>query len=406
MKRNSLLLLLIVAAVLAGAAVLKSSRKGGAMPADATGKPVLASLAVNDVASIEISNAENSLTLARQNDQWVLPARFGYPVDFGRIRDLIMKASDLKIGQVMRMDDRQRATLKMTAPTAGSTNSGTLVRFRDTSGKELGGLLVGESRKKRPDQSPAFFGGYPDGQYVSPDGGKTVYLVSEALFGFSPSSRDWFDAELLNIPSAEIQKVTITGTDRDPLTLQRKTDGQGLEVPDLSRKEESDEPLVSAIQSSLSFMRMDDVADPSMDDAATGMDKAIVFEATTTKGEIYKIKVGAIDPASNRYVRIEVALTPEAGMPPPPSEGSSTNQAAIVATNAAPDATAAQSERKALDDKVAALNQKMGKWTYLLASYKATPFTHSRKDLVHKKTEPKDEEQKQEEKDTKKRKKK
>jgi len=394
MKRNSLLLLLVVAVVLVGAAVLKSSRKTGGTPADVTGKPVLAGLPINDVASVEISGPESSLTVSRQNDQWVVPARFGYPIDFNRIRDVLIKAADLKVGQVMKMDDKQRAVLKLTPPAAGSTNSGTLVRFRDSAGKELASLLVGDSRKKKPDQSPAFFGGYPDGQYVSPDGGKTVYLVSEALFGFSSSARDWFDAELLNIPSTEIQKATITGTDRDPLTLHRKPDGQGLEVPDLSRKEEANEPQVSALQSSLSFLRMDDVADPSLDDAATGMDKPVVFEVTSTRGEIYRIKVGATDPASNRYVRIEVALTPEAGIPPPPPPGTATNETAVAATNAAPGAAAAQSERKALEEKVAALNTRFGKWTYLLASYKATPFTHSRKDLVQKKTEPKDEEEK------------
>ncbi|OGV62765.1 MAG: hypothetical protein A2498_03405 [Lentisphaerae bacterium RIFOXYC12_FULL_60_16] len=380
MKGKQLAILSAIALVLVIAAFTRS--RPPASSARLTGSMVFDNLPVNDVASIAIEGPGGSFTLVREDDQWKLPRVYGYPADFNRIRDTLLQIKDLKIGQFVNLNDTQRQEIRMVPPAEGVANPGTRISLKDKQGKELASLLAGESRMKRPEGSEGFFGGYPDGQYVSPDAGQTVYVVAEALRTLTDTEQDWMDADLLNIPAHEIASITIsTPGSKTPLNIVRKTDGQGFEVPNISAKEELDEPLLSAMESCLSFLRLDGVADPAMPDSETGMDKPVVFEATLNSGELYKIRVGATDPASNRYVRIEVALTPTAGQP-------STNAPAATSDVGTNQLQSAFNQREALETKTADLNRKFGPWTYKLAAHKVEALSYTRDKVVRPKSPP------------------
>ena len=377
MKGKNLLILVVAALVLIGLAML-SSRDSSKSSPSAIGKLVLPNLPLNEVERVVVSTPTEAITLAKVDDTWVTPSRFGYPADFQKIKDAVLKLSELKIGQVMRLTDSQKAAMKIAAPASGSTNSGTLVEMFDAKGKKLASLLLGGSHQSKPRGGPEFggYGGYPDGQYLSPDGGKSVYLVAGALDSFSPKTRDWLDTEVLNVNSSDIGDITITGPDGKGLRLARK-DGAKLEAEGLAPDEETDASKLYSVESALSYLRFSDVADPALTDAETGLDKPAVFQASTSKGQVYTVKVGSSPTNSaDRYVRFEVALKPAA-----------TNQPAADAggTNAA-------AARKQLEEETQALGAKIGKWTYLVESYKADAMLTKRDSVVKKKEPPKVEE--------------
>jgi len=380
MKRNNLLILAIAALILVILAFIKNSKSSENKTALLISKKIFPEFPVNDITAIEISDANNSLQVQKKDNEWCIPSRFNYPVEFAKVRDILLKVSEMKIGQTVKLSEKQLSSLKLVKPATGVTNAGTFVRFIDSRGNQAASLLIGETRKKQMEGADnIFFGGYPDGQYISSDEGKNAYLISEPLFGFTPNAKEWFDAELLNIPSTEISEITITRSGKQDVTLKQNENGK-MVVDGISKREETDDSKTSSTQSSLSFFRMDDIADPSLSDEETGMNNPIVFEAKTKKGEIYRVKIGKVNAESNYYVRLAMDLTPEAGLPPPQPPQSSTN--ATEETTNTQSQAAQKSERDDLEQKMTAFNNKCGRWTYLIASYKVAPMMYKRDDLV------------------------
>src|SRR5205814_10142929 len=109
------------------AASYQSSGEGGA------GKKLLPDLPINDVARIAIKQGTNELNLARQDDNWTVRERYGYPANFQEIGDLLRKMWDLKIVQTEQIGPSQLTRLELTE--SAGTNSGTLLEFKDKSDK-------------------------------------------------------------------------------------------------------------------------------------------------------------------------------------------------------------------------------------------------------------------------------
>jgi hypothetical protein len=385
MKGRNLVLLAVVFAILAGLALLTSKRKQQPLP-DQIGRPVFPDLAVNDIARIAVQSAQGRTAVARSKEVWVVPERYNYPADFARVKEWLMKLADLKVGQVVRADDRQRAELKLLPPAkaAGGTNAATVVELFAEGDRKLASLLVGASHSRKAAGQAAAFGeggGYPDGSYVSPDGGQSVYLVGELLDGIPSGAKEWMEPELLSVQAADVARVSVTGPDRPELTLARNEASNQLELPGLSPKEEMDTSKLYGIESALSYLRFEDVADPTRTDEQLGMDSPTLFTLETKKGEVYTVKIGGVDPqTSNRYVNLSVTLKEPAAQPAP---GTGTvNEAAEKAK---------ATEREELKKKVRDVNARVSAWTYLLAAYKTDSMTVARAALVKPKEEKKEE---------------
>jgi hypothetical protein len=401
MKGKTLLILVVLAVVLVGLAVLTSRREASSTPA-AAGKLALPDLPVNDVRKIVLTDGASTATVARVNDVWVSADKYGYPADFEKVRAALLKLSEMKVGQVMKIDEDQRARLKMAPPAPGAAagTAGTLVELRGENDLIVGSLLLGATRTRKASGGPmAPQGGFPDGQYVSPDQGRTVYLVADVLDDLSVSPKQWLNTELTSVTVSDVDSVTIQHPDEAPLALIRPEDGADLQVQGLSKKEETDSSKTYGVASALSYLRLDDVADPALTNEALGFDKPVVYTATTKKGEVFTVTLGASPQGdSGRYARIAVALSPRepktvtAGADKPA-------EAAGADTNAVAQAEAAkkaEDERKLLEEQTAELNARLSPWTYIIASYKADAMAHKRDSLVKakekekKKTEEKD----------------
>lgn len=150
MKAKNLIILGASAAVLVAVAV-RFSRETPDAAAERVGQPVFPDLPVNDVEQVVITTPEGTATVARAADTWAVPARFGYPADFEKIRGLLLKLSRLKIGQVVTVGDAQKASLKMVAP-GGGANAGTSIDLLGAGGKQIASLLIGAEHRRTPDR--------------------------------------------------------------------------------------------------------------------------------------------------------------------------------------------------------------------------------------------------------------
>ena len=320
MNSKSLFTLLGVAVVLGGAAYFMQR---GSRPAAAklNGKAILPGLRVADVARVEAGK----LTLAASADGWKVESLHGYPADREKIAENLMKLAELKVGQVAR---------------GRKLGAETKVALKDASGKELATLALGDKHMKKPTGQAAMYGGgYSDGRYVA-FGGETV-LVKDTLDAFDGEVRSWCNTRIASIPSTDVQAVSFKhGAEVVELT---KGTNSVWTLKGLTDKEELDTSKTYSLDSALSYLDFNAVADPKLTEAELGF----------ATGYVYTVSV---------------------------KDGSNTVTRVATVGNKVKDGTDRYFK---LDD---------GKWIFTISSYSAENMMKTRKDLVKAKEEPKKDE--------------
>lgn len=372
MKKSSLMLLLVAAVVLIALSVFTS--KSRRPPLGASGQKVFQQLAINNIERVVVTSADKRIALTMQGDRWVCTNAFNYPIQFDKFKKAILKLDELK-GQIVIADASRRDALKMNLPSSGKNKDtlGTLVEMLAADGKPVATLLLGEQRMRKPKGGgpEGSFGGYPDGRYLSPDGGNTVYLVGETMDDFAADEKSWLDTELTSLYSSDVATIAIRHPGQPETRLSKPAGKTIFEVEGLAADEETDDVKASSAAGALSYLRFDDVASPTLTDAQTGMNEPTVFEIVATNGEVYAASLGASTNSGGsdaRYLRLKVSLPPAIGV-----DAANTN-----AVNA----------RKEQEKKVADLNARFAGWTYVITSYKADSMTVKRDAIVRKKAKP------------------
>jgi hypothetical protein len=346
MTNKKLLMLASAAVALGVTAYVTSSGRKVKTPA-LNGRSVVEAFNAADVAKVEISG-KDKLTLVAGDKGWTVASCHGYPADVAKIRENILKLTDLKVGQVAR-------GRKIASPVK--------VALYGADGGNLASLELGDQRMSRPRGQAAQFGGggYPDGRYVKY--GEHVVLVKDALDAFDGDFRKWVDTRICEVPSADVVKVSYA-KGGEKAELERKDSTWTMKG--LSAEEELDSSKTYSLDSALSYLDMNGVADPSLTEAAAGFTTGSVYTVTLKDGKSYTAKVGNAS-GSDRYFKVSASFAP-------------------VGTNAV--------ENAALEKSVKEFNERTARWTYLISSYSADSMSKTRKDLVKAKEEPKEEKKK------------
>jgi hypothetical protein len=390
MKGKNLLILLVVTAVLIAVAIF-SSREKTLPSASVIGKKLLPDLDVNEITTVCVRSTSETATLKRTEDGWVSVESYNYPVDFDKLRKALLSLADIKIGQAVNVDDAMRDELRMHPPHGGDKPAGTLVELQGKGGA-LASVLLGEERQSRPaDNAGPYGGSYPEGQYVSTDAGKTVFLLAKSLNDFSTDRKQWMDTDLLNVGQYDLAKIVLADAEGKKLVISRPDDGGALTIEGMADTEEAESSKVTSISSALSWLRFDDVADPALTDEELGFNRPAVATYETKKGEIYTVRIGG-SPAdtTDRYIRLAAAFVP----PDEPEEKPTDTEDEDAAKKHQDELKKKAEEREKLAEKIAAFNKRCEGWTYIVASSKAANLTATRKDAVKPK-EKKEEEKKE-----------
>ena len=381
MKGKNLLILVIVAGVLVGLAVMTSRKQPVSEPPEVVGEALLPDLPLNDVQAIVVTSADREARVEKAEDAWVCRNKFDYPADFKKIKDALVRLSELKIGQVVTASEGQRGELDLLPPDTDAEGAGTRLELLGRNGAKLACLMIGAAHERKSDAGPRGRGGYPDGKYVAPCGSGDVYLIGDLLYDISADPADWIDKQILNVPSADVRKAVVTDRDGESFTLV-KQDNQ-MVLTDLDADHEMDSSKLYNIRSAFSYLRMSDVADPALSDAEMGLDAPAHFELHDADGRIYTALIGSEQADGDRhYARFSVALAPDAGAATQGDAG-----AAEGDDDAEQDEDAAPT-REELEEEIRELNARLQKWTYLVASSKAEAWSPERSSLVKEKEKP------------------
>ena len=303
MNARFVAVLVVLLVALGGGALLVRQQSGADRPADAAslGQPLLKGLQAADIASIVIREPKVTLTIAKKDDRWTLAERGGFPADFDRVRDFVLKAIAAKIGQSEAIGEQDRARLKLDA-------GGTAIEFLGADGKPLARLTAGSKYFKTAPENPAKAIG--DGRYVAlPGDEKRVYVIADPLTQASTKTADWISRT--GIAAEKVASLEVRDAAGAAWKVERSGDNADWKLAGAKGDEKLDITRANAAAYTFGQIELADVTPLEMKSEDAGLDKPSVVTAVTLDGLTYVLKVGKTE-GNNVYASITVTGEPKA----------------------------------------------------------------------------------------------
>ncbi|HEX7968661.1 MAG TPA: DUF4340 domain-containing protein [Stellaceae bacterium] len=336
MKSKGLIGLLIATAAAVVLAVLLSSGSGVPAVDPQSGKAVLPDLAkhLDSIARVTLVRGESKTTLLRQDKDWVVEEKGGYPADTDKVRQALLGLAELSY--VEPKTKRPDSYPRLQVEDAGQKDAkSVLVTASDDKGDALGEIIAG---KRRIDQ----LGGGVDGIYVRKPGDAQSWLARGTL-DVAGDTSGWLDRKIIDLPQEKVKDVVLTQPDGGRLHIARDKPEDALALKDVSDKDKpkSDTALVEPA-GALAALDLADVR------AAADMPlpKEGVARAEFTSFDGLAVKVSLFQQDGKDWARFETSGTGDA-------------------------------EKQAVE-----LNAKLSRWVYAIPDYKAKTLKTKLADVV------------------------
>jgi Domain of unknown function (DUF4340) len=266
------------------------------------GGKLLPNLPANDVAQIVIDSGTNQLTLEKHNEIWSVRDRADYPANFSQISDLLVKLAGLKVVQHEETGPSELPRFNLSSPGPG-TNSGTLLEFKDQTGKTLASLLLGKDHMNQQPNGQ----GWPDGRYVIANGNNAdVAVVSETFDNATTNPSDWLDKTFFKIANPKSIAVTFPVA-TNSWKLQRASETNDWALADTRPGEKLDSSKVDDITGSFDSLGFSDVSP-----GATTPASAMTATIETLDGTNYVAKIW---PSGDDNYSMTISIDPPNGKP-------------------------------------------------------------------------------------------
>lgn len=281
MNARLVAILVVLLVVLGGGALLYQYQERSQRPgnSDTLGRPLLKDLKAADVAAIRIVEPKATLTVRQKDERWVLAERADFPADVAKVRDFVVQALSLKVGQSEPIADKDRARLNL-------DQSGTQVEFAGADGKALAQLVVGKKYFKREVDNPEK--ARADGRFVAlPGEPKMVYVVSDPLAQATARSSEWIDRTSFKVE--KVKTLEVRYPEGGGYRIERDGDNADWRLAGARPDEKLEVTKANAASYSLGLLELADVAPQGVT-----LEQPVSIQATTFDGLSYAIKVGKL----------------------------------------------------------------------------------------------------------------
>lgn len=306
MNRKQLLLVLAALAIVgsAGLVLFKQNKESWNQAGAKMGEKVLPDFRPNDVAAIHVKG-DSEVHLIHTNDLWRVSERNGYPANFGKISDFLIKLQALKVVEAETVGPSQLARVNLEEPGGGSA-SGTLVEFMDNRGKVLEALLLGKKHmKEKAELSRALVAGDADGRYIRlRKDPKNVLLISDALAGIDPKPEQWVSKDFFR--TEKVKSVSLAAPNAtNSWKIIRESESAPWVLADAKPGEVLDGKKATMAANALNSPRFVEVF-PAGDPAGAGSNPPAIVTTETFDHFVYTLKLGPKGPDDNYRVTVTV----------------------------------------------------------------------------------------------------
>ena len=362
MKQKNLLLLISITLLIVVLAVVAGRMRDAEVVLNDAGQNLFPGLfgQINNVSSVEIRKAGQSLVLRKDNERWVVKEKNNYPANLSRIKSTLIGVADFTA--VEAKTSKAELYEKLGVNDAGAAT----VTLKDGSDKTLASVLLGN---RRPGSKPQ--------QYVRKAGEEQSWLVN-GYVAADPQIDAWLDKLIVDIKRAQVQSVTINH--KKVLRLQR---GQATD-PDFkladppARKKIKAQASVNVLAAALENLNFEDVVPAASIELPAA--KAVTADTKTFDGILVHTSVAEKD--GKWYLRLtadyQAPTAPAAPGAAPPAQPTAENNA--ESTPPAP-ATPPRSPQEVMAE-VDALKSRTADWVYVIAKNKAENLTKELDELL------------------------
>jgi len=376
MNRKQFLILVIALAVLgvAGLALIwqdiSSYRASGAK----IGAKLLPGLKIADVAEIRLQDAKQQATLTRREQGWVVQERGGYPASVQEISDLLIKLVEIKVTQSEQVGESLLPRVELAEPGKGE-GAGTLVEFKDATGKQVARLIAGKKVLKKDPMNPlpAAKDGVPAGRYVLPPDAKgTVVVVSDPLNSVAANPGRWLSKDFLKVD--RIRTLAVGPAGAAPAWKITRAEEWGQWKFAAGGGQLNPGAAVGAVNR-LGSLTFDDVSTDLKGEVAG---KPVVAMAETFDNLVYRVTLAPTKKGDDYLLSFTVAGDPPKSRAPEKGEKKEEKDRR--------DKDFAES-RKRLLERIAA-EKALANWTYVVSKREVEPLLASRSDMTARKGDP------------------
>jgi hypothetical protein len=382
MKPKSFVLIFILLCVLVYITFFVFHRENPSSEASRMGEMLFAHIPLDDITAVRISHHETdglkTVNLKKSGSEWVVEDLFGFPADFRSISELVGKLKESKIGRHFEVSPDALSRLTLYEPgQADISHDETAIRIQllDKDQKALADVLVG-----KPRESSTGAGAH----YLKPTGENTVYLVDQTFRSVGKQPREWIQADLLDIPSTDIETVTCIDSELQSAIYSVKRPERGASPefhPPVDNKSIKSR-TVELLFDTLSSLRVQDIAGPieKVSEEITGFGTLPYFDFQLFDGTLYRIYPGkkASDEHGGYYLKIEVSrVKSENGHEKSAAESPEETPVESnypIDNEAAPDNGSGEISHVAINPEEPAieaynLNRKLSPWVYIISDW-------------------------------------
>jgi len=370
--KGLLILTTVTALAVAGAAYTLREPEAAESDVSAAGHVLPGLLArVNDVSSVEVLSAGETVTLRQTADGWGLAERGDYPVSFTKVKETVMNLANLEIDEHKTALAANHAKLGVEDPRGeGATSS--LVVLRDAAEKELAQLVVGESKQ--------------NGVLVRRAGEDQVYR-SRGTLRLETKPTSWVEREILRLAGDRVDAVTIRHQDGSVIDLARNQENTSqFLVQNLPEgRTEKYAGVANGVGTALSYLALEDVRPIDRVDLTVEPIARATYRCKD--GLVLEVELATFEEKkwASLHARYEEIAAPVIG-PVAPVEPEEPADPTDADPGDEPATDAAQAEAEALRERTRTeaddLDARLSPWAFQIVDSKATAIAKKMEDLL------------------------
>ena len=321
---------------------------------------------LTEINKIELTNADHTLSLSREDSTWKVDQLDGYPALLEKIKSTLVGVSDLKIVAKKTDNPDLYPKLGVEEPDQPGAQSVKII-FKDETDQTLVDLIVGLKRKSKA-------ASHQQGLYVRKNDDPDSYLVTGQL-DVSAEKFDWYDSKLFDIQDVKIKEAAVNHADGENYRVLRKSPEAEFELTPLNGKKKPTPVVLNPFGLLLENMTALDVKTTSPTAKPEVETVLYSFEGVTTKFNIFKEN-------DTPYVSIAFEYSPP---PMPEQDTENKNSEAETEDSSEDSATKADNEaqkRETYQKLATSLNEKLAGWMFEIPDYKYTIISKRLKALT------------------------
>jgi hypothetical protein len=344
----------ILAAISIVLALVVSQYANKTKPVAATAGAFIQGLDPEAVHQIIVKQGGNTVTLNRNDDEFKIAEKDGYPAAMKVVNNLFTSCMDIKTVELYTEDEKNYKDLGVS-----DQNSQGSIQFFDANGKPITGFIIGKDTESGK-------GNFAYGRLVND---KKVFVLADVPW-IQGSTVEYTNQDLIYIKKENVDWVTVAGPN-DNYSLTSDANGAVVKLKELAAGKKQKDSECQQVLGALSTLRFDDVMS---EEKAKDIVFNHKFNLKMKDSTLISLEIGKKD--NDTYIKCKAEFTDKTQVT---KEEGVESQEALKVKEAK---LLAHENAKKLADATAG-------WVYKIPSYMGENLTKPMKDLVEDIPQPK-----------------